>query len=403
MAQFSYIAKDGKEKRKKGKIIASSQREAYAQLRAQHLRVLKIEEIPETLWNKDLELSSNTLKQRDFVIYLRQFATLIRSGITIVNATNILSKQTESKILKKTLIEMEAELREGTPLSQTYEKYPKLFKPLFINMIRAGEATGNIDATLERLATYYDKQYRTKQKVMSALTYPIILLVLTIIVVLFLLIFIVPIFVDMFEGMNAELPGITKFVLSISEGVQAFWWLLLPMVGIVVTLVTLMKKDEKARYFLDNLLLKLPIFGKLLQKSAMARTTSTLASLFASSVPVLQAVDITEKVVGNQVIAKVLHEGRESLERGNSLTLPMRDHWAIPPLVTQMIVIGEQTGSLDSMLQEVAGFYEAEVEATTDRLKALIEPIMIVVLAGVVGIIVLAIMMPMLESFANVQ
>ena len=403
MAQYSYTAKDGLGKVKKGKIEANSQREAYGKLRAENLKVVQIEEIPETIWNKDIELVSNKLKQRDFVIYLHQFATLIRAGITIVNATNILAQQTESKVLKRTLTEMEKDLREGTPLSDAYEKYPKLFKPLFINMIRAGEYSGTVDETLERLATYYDKQYRTRQKVISALTYPIILSILTTIVVMFLLFFIVPIFIDLFSGLDTELPGITLFVIRMSDGVQKFWWLIFLIVGMVSMLIVSLKKQAKGRYYLDNALLKTPIFGKVLQKSAIARTTLTLSSLFESSVPVLQAVDITEKVVGNEVIATILHEGRNSLERGESMTVPMKDHWAIPPLVTQMIAIGEQTGSLDTMLAEVASFYEAEVEATTDSLKALIEPVMIIILAGIVGVIVLAIMLPMFEMLGTAR
>lgn len=399
--QFYYEAKDVDGKRKKGRITARTQREVYGKLREQHLRALNIEETPETLFTKDLELDGK-LKQRDFVIYLRQFATLMKAGITIVDATNILSQQTESKVLKKALTEMELDLREGASLSQTYEKFPKLFKPMFINMVRAGEATGTIDESLERLATYYEKQFRTRQKVVSAMVYPVILAVLTILVVVFLLLFVVPTFVDMFADLDSELPGITLFVLGLSDGVQAYWWLIiLIIVGIVVG-ISAVKKIEEGRYFFDRLSLRIPVFGKLLQKSAIARMTGTLASLFASSVPVLQSMDIAEKVVENEVIAKVLREGKKSLERGDSLTVPMKEHWAFPPLVTQMIIIGEQTGSLDTMLAEVASFYEAEVEATTDRLKALIEPIMILVLAAVVGVIVLAIMIPMFEMFNNI-
>jgi len=398
MALFSYTVKDKQDKRKKGKMYAASQHEVYKQLRSQQLKVLSVEEIPETFWTQNLRFSSG-IKQRDFVIYLRQFSTLIKAGITIVNATHILCQQTESKVLRKTLNEIEINLRAGISLSDAYEKFPKLFKPLFINMIKAGEASGTIDETLERLANYYDKQYRTKQKVISALTYPIILALATVGVVTFLLVYIVPIFVDLFVSLDTELPVITRLVLNVSHNFQIYYGLILVGIGLMIIALAVLKQLEKGQYLIDQFLLKAPIFGKLFQKSAMVITASTLASLFASSVPALQAVEITEKVVGNQVIASVLHKGRDALERGDSLTKPMKEHWAIPPLVSQMIMIGEETGSLDTMLAEIAGFYEAEVEATTDRLKALIEPIMIFILAGIVGLVVVSIMIPMFKLF----
>jgi len=401
MALFNYQAKDVTGKLKKGKIKAKSQHEAYKVLRQQKLRVIGVEEIPETIWNKDFELKS-PMKQRDFVIYLRQFATLIRAGITVVNATAILAKQTDSKILKEILIEIENDLRNGNNLSDAYTKYPKVFKPMFTHMIQAGETSGTIDLTLERLANYYDRQYRLKQKVISALVYPIILMILAVMVVIFLLLFIIPLFVDLFENLDSELPAITQFVMNLSDSIQSHWWIHLLMIGIIVIGIIMVKRNKRGQYLMDQILLKLPIFGTLFKKTAIVRMTSTLSSLFASSVPVLQAVEIAEKVAGNKVIEDVLHQGRDCLEQGESLTTPMKDHWAIPPLVMQMLMIGEQTGSLDTMLAEVAGFYEAEVEATTDRLKSLIEPVMIVVLATIIGTIVLAIMVPMFEVFNNI-
>lgn len=401
MALFNYQAKDQTGKLKKGKITAKSQHEAYSTLRHQKLRVLNVEEIPETIWNKDLNITKN-IKQRDFVIYLRQFATLIKAGITIVNATDLLAKQTDSKTLQKILVEIEADLRNGNNLSAAYTKHPQAFKPLFTHMIQAGETSGTIDVTLERLANYYDRQYRLRQKVISALMYPLILTLVSLIVVIFLLLFMVPLFIDLFENLEAELPLITQVVINLSNHVQNYWWLFLLMIGLIASLIIVVKKSEQGQYRIDQVLLKLPIFGTLFQKSVIARTTSTLSSLFASSVPVLQAVEIAEKVAGNKVIEDILHQGRDCLEQGESLTTPMKDHWAIPPLVMQMIMIGEQSGSLDTMLAEVAAFYEAEVETTTDRLKVLIEPVMILVLTAVIGTIVLAIMVPMFEVFNNI-
>jgi type IV pilus assembly protein PilC len=278
-------------------------------------------------------------------------------------------------------------------------KHKKIFNSMFINMVKAGEVAGNMDETLEKLADDFEKQHDTVAKVKSALTYPAVIGILAIGAVIFLLVGVVPTFVTMFEDMGAELPGITKFVLNASGFMQSFWWMIL-LIGLgFVFAIIYMKKNKKTKYYLDYFLLRMPIFGNMLQKAALARMMRTLSSLFSSSVPILQAMSIVEKVVENEVIARVIRESRNSLEKGRSMTEPMMDHWAFPPLVTQMISIGESTGALDSMLSKIAEFYEKEVEQGTDRLKSLIEPIMIVFLAGVVGVIVLSIMMPMFSMF----
>ncbi|PEL13438.1 type II secretion system F family protein [Bacillus sp. AFS017336] len=402
MTQYQYTVKNVKGERKNGQIKANSQREAYGLLREKQYRVLSLTEVPETIWTKDLSFNQS-VNQKDFVIYLRQFSTLLKAGITIVDATNILAKQTNSKVLQKTLYEIQESLQQGNALSEVYEQYPHIFKKLFTNMIRAGEVSGTIADTLERLADYYEKQLRTKQKVMAAMTYPAVIAIITTFVVFFLLLFVVPTFVNMFNDLNATLPAITIWVLTASKWIQQDWWLILLLVIIAVAGLLLIKKQPKGAYLLDVILLKIPIFGTLFQKAAISRMTSTLASLFASSVPILEAIEITEKVVGNEVVAKVLNEGKTSLERGDSLAEPMEQHWVIPPLVTQMIAIGEKTGSLESLLTKVSTFYENEVEAVAEQLKSLIEPVMIVLLASVVGFVVLAIMIPMFDMFNQIH
>ena len=224
-----------------------------------------------------------------------------------------------------------------------------------------------------------------------------------ILVVIFLLVSIVPTFVGMFEDFGGELPAITKFVLGASEFMQSFWWLLLLLLVGVVAGLSAMKKNKQTKYYLDFAILRMPIFGKMMQKAVLARLTRTLSSLFSSSVPILQALSIVENVVENEVIGRVVRESRDALEIGQSMTGPMKKHWAFPPLVTQMIAIGEETGSLDAMLGKVADFYEKEVENSTDQLKSLIEPIMIVILAGLVGTIVTSIMIPMFDIFNHVN
>jgi type IV pilus assembly protein PilC len=400
MARFKYTGRDRTGKCS-GTITASSKREALEKLRTEGIRTTEILEIQESLLTKEITIG-NPVKLQHLVIYLRQFATLLKAGVSVVESTKILAAQTESKALKKTLIDIEQELRDGNPLSHAAAKHSKIFSPMFINMIKAGEAGGNMDETLERLAEHYEKQHNTRKKIVAALSYPAVIGALAIIVVIFLLVAVVPTFVDMFSDFGGELPGITKFVLNASKFMQSFWWLIILLALAFTLLIMVLKNNRQTKYYLDYALLRIPIFGKLLQKGEIARFSRTLSSLFASSVPILQALSIVEKVVENEVLAKVVRESRDSLEKGQSLTGPMKNHWAFPPLVTQMIAIGEETGSLDAMLSKVADFYEKEVEHSTDQLKSLVEPLIIVLLAGLVGTIVVAIMVPMFEIFNHV-
>lgn len=401
MARFKYEGRDRK-KIRTGVIVATSRRDAVERLRDEGVKVIDIREVQATALQKDITIG-NPVKRDQFIMFLRQFSTLMRAGVTIVDAVRILSKQVDSKPLRKTLVEVDEELRKGNTLSDSLAKYPKIFEPLTINLVRAGEMSGNIDESLDRLATHYDKAYQTRQKVISAMTYPAVVGFLAIGVVIFLLSSIVPMFVDMFASFGGELPWITQFVMAGSDFVIGYWYILILAVVLVIATYWLMRRSKAGNMLLDKAVLKVPIFGNIMKKSALARLTRTLSSLFSSSVPILQAMTMTEKVVGNAVMSKVLLAARDSLERGGSLTEPMKNHWAFPPLIPHMISIGEQTGSLDHMLEKVAEFYEKEVEQETDRLKALIEPLMIVFLALLVGTIVLAIMMPMFGMFENID
>lgn len=401
MPKFKYVGRDKSGKRE-GTVISASRREAFVKLKEDGIRVLQMDEVPESIFTKDITIG-NPVKLRDFVVFLRQFSTLIRAGVPVVEATHVLANQTESKVLKRSLLDVEEELRQGNSLSTATAKYPKIFSAMFINMMKAGEASGAIDDTLDRLATQYEKQNETKQKIISALTYPMVLGVIAIAVVIFLLVGVVPTFVAMFADFGADLPLITRFVLGASEWMQVFWWVILLFFALFAFGIAFTRKQKQSKYYLDYFLLRMPIFGKLLQKASIARLTRTLSSLLTSSVPILQAISIVEKIAENEVIARVLEEARGSLEKGESLTTPMKAHWAFPPLVTQMISIGESTGSLDSMLEKIADFYEKEVDNATDRLKSLIEPLMIVVLAVIVGTIVTSILVPMFDIFNHIQ
>lgn len=397
---YQYQARTTEGKLTTGKLESENERDALSELKQIGLFVFEIKRMNPFLY-KDIYLGS-PIKNKDFVIFLRQFSTLIDAGISLVEATEILSEQSNSKALTSALEEVKERIEEGEPLSVALGYYPKLFPELLVSMINAGEVSGRLDEILDRMASYYEKQYQLKQKVVTALTYPAVIGVLAVLITIFLMAFLVPVFADMFISFDQELPAYTQLVLNMSELVGSIWWLLaLFFIGLIIVVRTL-NKQEKFAFIFDNFKLKLPLFGVFIQKAALARMTQTLSSLLNSSVPILEAVTITEKVVENRVIKKVLRESHQSLEDGESLAEPMKEHWVFPKLITQMIAVGEATGSMDEMLKKVAQFYEEELEEAADKLKALIEPVMIIFLAIVVGAIVLAIVVPMFSLFEGV-
>lgn len=363
MTVYKYVGRTTTGSIKKGIVDAPSKQDAIGKLRSQGINAREIDE-SKSILHKELSLGGK-VKNEDFVIYSRQFATLIRAGVSILESTKILAEQTSSKPLKNGLLAVEEDVRSGISFSDAASKNPKVFPALFVNMIKAGEATGNLDSALDRLAFSYEKQFNLKKKVQSTLAYPIILLCLTLIVSVFLMLTIVPQFVSMFDEMEAELPWITKAVMGLSESLQSSWYIFLLVIILVVFIFHyFFKNNERFNYSVHLFLLRVPVFGKLLQKSAIARMTRTLSSLFSSAVPILQALTIVEKVIGNPVVGKVVKESRSSLEKGGTLSAPLSKSWIFPPLVSQMTAIGEQTGSLDYMLEKIADFYEDDVDRT---------------------------------------
>lgn len=404
MLFYKYIGRSPDGALKKGTIEAKSKSDALRRLRSQGISPREVTETKPSIFQRDLNIGKNRMKNEDFVIYCRQFATLIRAGITIVEATNILAQQTESKLLKETLKKVEEEIKGGIAFSDSIERYPNVFPSLFVNMIRAGEMTGSLDETLDRMAAYYEKQHTLQKKIRATLMYPLVLSILIVGVVIFLMVVIIPQFTSIYDSIGGELPAITLFVIKLSDLLQNLWWLILLVVALGLGgLMFFYKTNEQFHYSVHLMLLKMPIFGSLLQKAAIARMTRTLSSLFSSAVPILQALDIVAKVVENPVISKVVLQSKRSLESGGSLSEPLAEHWVFPPLVHQMTATGERTGTLDYMLEKVADFYEDDVDRTVETLRSLIEPLMIILLAVVVGLIVAAIMIPMLSVFTEIQ
>ena len=397
MAIFAYKAKTKDGKLMKGKIESANKKEALNELRHMDLIVFEVEAM-NAIMNKDISLRKS-LKSKDFIVFLRQFSSLMNAGILLVDALDLLAAQSTSLALKEALEELSEEVREGVPLSEAMAKKPKLFPELLIHMIHSAEVSGRLEEVLQQMADYYEKQHRIKQKISTAMTYPLVVGVLALFITAFLLVFIVPIFGDMFASMGSELPAITQFVLSMSGFLQRYWWLVFLGIGSLVAVVMQLGKKDQVAYVFDVLQLKVPILGTFIQKTLLARMTQTLSSLINSSVPILQAIEVTSKVVGNRVVEQVLLQAQKEVEQGESLAKPMIDHWFFPPLIIQMIQVGESSGELDEMLKKVSEIYDQEVQEASDKLQALIEPIMIIFLSGVVGVIVLSIVVPMFSMF----
>lgn len=401
--KFRYQAVDNHGNYFKGMLEAQSFQAATEELKGKGLWILDLFDLGKSILYRDISFGGPKVKTEHFTIFCRQLSTLYKSGVNMVESVKILSEQTESKPFKKVLKEVADEMSRGTQLSVAVSAFPSVFTSVFIHMIRAGEVSGNLDEMLNRLAIFYEKEYYTKEKVKSAMIYPTIMGIVTVAVVTLMMTFVIPRYVENFKAMGIELPLPTRMVMALSEWIQAYWYVM-PLIVIIPNLVvSLMKKSKKGNFIWDYVKLKIPVFGKLAHKQAIARFSRTFSSLYAAAIPMLQAMSIVSNVVGNDVIGKLITESREGLRDGQSIAEPFKNSWLFPPMVVQMLAIGEKTGAIDSMLEKVADFYEADVDTMADRLKSLLEPLMIIVLSGIVGGIVLAVMLPTFKMMGGIH
>jgi type IV pilus assembly protein PilC len=403
MPKFRYQAVDNNGNYFKGNLEAQSFQAASEELKGKGLWILDLFDQGKSILYKEISFGGPRIKTEHFTIFCRQLSTLYKSGVNMVESVRILSEQTESKPFKKILKEVSDEMQRGTQFSVAVAEFPTVFTTVFVNMIRAGEASGNLDEMLDRLAVFYEKEYYTKEKVKSAMIYPIIMGIVTVAVVTLMMTFVIPRYVENFEAMGIELPLPTRMVVVLSDWIQAYWYVM-PLIVLVPNLIIrIVKKTKKGNYYWDYVRLKIPVFGKLAHKQSIARFSRTFSSLYAAAIPMLQAMSIVSNVVGNEVIAKLINESREGLRNGQSIAEPFKNSWLFPPMVVQMLAIGEKTGAIDSMLEKVADFYEADVDTMADRLKSLLEPLMILALSGIVGGIVLAVMLPTFKMMGGLH
>jgi len=340
---------------------------------------------------------------KDLAIFTRQFATMISAGLPLVQCLDILAKQSSKPSFGRVIGEVTREVEAGSTLADALGRHKSVFDDLFRNMVAAGEAGGVLDEILMRLATYIEKADALKRKVQSALVYPAVVLTVALGATAFMLIFIIPTFAKMFTDFGGELPLPTKIVMGVSHLLTSYWWAaLLAMVGAGVA-ARRYYATENGKRVIDTALLKLPVLGDVLMKGAVARFTRTLGTLIASGVPILAGLEITARTAGNKIISEAIMTARASIREGETVAAPLKASGVFPPMVVQMISVGEQTGALDEMLTKIAVFYEAEVDTAVDTLTSIIEPVMIVVMGGIVGGMVVAMYLPMFKLISVVS
>jgi type IV pilus assembly protein PilC len=394
---FAYKGRNSAGKVVKGRLDAPSESAATARLRTMGLTPISVVEIPDgTGLNKEISIPGFTKRVglKDLAIMSRQMATMIGSGLSLLRTLNILAQQTESKPLAKILGEVRDDVEQGTAISNALLAHRETFPPIMINMVRAGETGGFLDGALESIAQNFEKEVKLRATIKSALTYPVIVLIMSLVAVVVMLIFIVPIFADMFKGLGSQLPAPTQFLVTASN---AMVWLLplLLVSGIAFSIWWRKNKNaESVRKVVDPAKLKLPVFGMLLKKIAVARFARNFSNMIGAGVPILQALKIVGETSGNWVIENALNEVGESVRQGHSISAPLLRQSAFPPMVTQMIAVGEDAGSLEVMLNKIADFYDDEVQSATEQLTAMIEPLMIAFLGVVIGGMVVALYMP---------
>jgi type IV pilus assembly protein PilC len=343
------------------------------------------------------------VKLKDLAVFARQFATMINSGLSLLRALNILTEQTENKELARVLGEVRNDIETGNSLSAAMSKHPDAFPPLMVNMCRAGEVGGFLDSVLLQIANNYEAEVKLRGKVKSAMTYPVVVLCIAVLAVMGMLLFIVPVFVGLFKTLGGQLPLPTRILVTLSSGLKVGIVPLIILVFVGMSVWRKVKRREDVRNVVDPLKLKLPVFGELFRKIALTRFARNLGTMMHSGVPILQSLDIVAETTGNIVLERATRAVQESVRSGEALTKPLSEHPVFPPMVVQMMAVGEETGALDTMLHKIAEFYDQEVEATTESLTALIEPLMIAFLGGIVGSMIIALYMPIFKIFELIK
>ncbi|KMM47154.1 pilus assembly protein PilC [Cellulomonas sp. A375-1] len=400
---FEYAVRDKSGKLVKGRVEAPNQAAVANRLRDMGLAAVSISEVSSGGLNREINIGGERVGLKDLAVMSRQMATMIDSGLSLLRALSILAEQTESKPLARIIGQVRNDVEVGTALSIAFAKHDHIFPPLMINMVKAGEVGGFLDKAMVSIADNFEAEVKLKNKIKSAMTYPVVVFVVAILATIGMLLFIVPVFAGMFTTLGGDLPLPTKILVQLSELMK------ITIIPLVIALAVFSgwwgkhKNDRAVREKFDPLKLRLPVFGNLFRKIAVARFTRNFGTMISSGVPLLQALEVVGETSGNMVVEHAAKDVQESVRRGESLAGPLAHHAVFPPMVVQMMAVGEDTGALDTMLGKVADFYDDEVEATTDQLTSLIEPIMIVVIGAIIGSMVIAMYMPIFGIFNLIE
>jgi len=391
---YEYKVRDQSGKVVGGTLVADNEQLVLNRLREMGYVPLKIGVRSSGGMKREFNLRKKA-KLKDLAVFSRQFSTMVNSGLPILRALSILEQQTESKILAKAVVQVRTEIERGSSLSAALQKHPKVFNNLYVAMVQSGETGGVLEAVLDRLANSLEREVALRQRIKSAMTYPIVVLGFVSLILMAMLVFIVPQFQGIYSTLGGKLPLPTRLLLKVSDLVVHRAIFLIAFIGLAVFVIRRYIKTPRGRMQWDTLKLKVPVFGPLFHKTALARFSRVLGVLNKSGVPILQSLDVTAEVVNNALIAKAIRDVQEAVKQGESLSKPLGRHGVFPPMVVQMLNVGEETGAMDTMLDKVATFYDNEVSATVDSLTALIEPVMIFFVGGAVGLAVIALYLPM--------
>ena len=381
---------------KKGEMDVADELVARTTLRRQGFKSIAVKQKPKDLL-ENIPFLQGGVDEKNVVVFCRIFSTMIDAGLPLIQCLSILAEQEENKAFSKILRTIKEDIEGGTSLTDSLKKHPKVFDDLFVNLIAAGEAGGILDVVLQRLSAYLENAMRLKAAVKSAMTYPITVLCIAAGVVTLLLLKVIPTFQKMFADMGGELPGPTAMVVGMSEFMQNYWWVLGIIVAAILIGLKAFYKTEKGHWTIDALMLKAPLIGNVLRKVAVAKFTRTLATMMSSGVPILEGLNIVSKTAGNVVIEAAVVKTRQAISEGQSIAEPLSASGVFPPMVVQMIAVGEATGALDIMLNKIADFYDDEVDAAVKGMTAMIEPIMMVFLGGVCGGMIIAMYLPIFK------
>jgi type IV pilus assembly protein PilC len=395
MAVYVWAAQGRAGEMKKGETEAINEAAVRTQLRRQGLKPTRVKEKPKDL----LEMIplKGRVKSKDVVIFSRQFSTMISAGLPLIQCLDILATQEQNKTFSRVIRTIKEDIEGGSTLSDALRKHPKVFDDLFINMISAGEAGGILDTILNRLAVYLEKSMKLKRKVKGAMTYPAVVLGMSVAIITLLLVKVVPVFQSIFAGMGRELPFVTQTLINLSSFVTENSLYILGAIVIMIVALVRFYRTDNGRYLFDRMILKPPVIGSLMRRVAIAKFTRTLSTLISSGVPILDGLEIVSRTSGNKIVEKALMETRKNISEGKTIAEPLAATTVFPPMVVQMIAVGEATGSLDSMLTKIADFYDDEVEVAVAAMTSMLEPLLMVFLGGVVGGMIVAMYLPIFQ------